>query len=134
MGEKRMFFFLHGNPVPEAPVERVETTVDTKAPQLVPSLRTYPAPESLTHFIYAGEESYAVTGECADRYYAILIYDADIDYRAEPARARYNQARVCDGGAFADNILLGALGLIPGNRYYLIRASQGETGGWYDVK
>ena len=130
------FWYLHDErplPVPQAE-EPAPSAAQAIAPSpLLPKLRDYPAPASFEHFTYQGEATRAVSGACKDHYYAILIFPAETDYRAEPRNAFHNRATRCVDGTFSEAVALPVPPYVPGHEYYVIRADQSEHGQWYDA-
>lgn len=110
---------------------QVITSPETPASSLQPA-SSLPAPHTYDTFIYRGEASRRVQGECKDVYYALLVFEEGVDYRHSPLDAKYNVATACTGGAFAADIMLSALPLEEGRTYYVVRAHQGARGGWYN--
>lgn len=127
------FFLLHTFRKDEAPVQPVAVAVSENRSDTRSALAHYPAPESFEHFTFTpGMRAYAVSGTCSDRYYAILIYQADVDYRESALDAKYNMASECVDGIFETAIGLHSLPLTEETSYYVVRAQQGEEGGWYN--
>jgi len=100
--------------------------------RLLPSLAKYPEPLVFHQFTYERGGMLVVEGECVDAYYTIMIFNADVDYRARPHDARFNTAYPCEGKAFVKHVPIDTLFLEEGERYYVIKAHQAETGEWYD--
>jgi hypothetical protein len=95
-------------------------------------IKNFPPPETFRTFHYVGDlKSIKVSGSCSDSYYAILIFQVGLDYRADPAVAKYNTAFPCPPEKiFSQNIVLDNLGFEERD-YYIIRAQQGNSGMWY---
>lgn len=76
----------------------------------------------------------SVSGGCADAYYAVLVFDAQNDYRKDPAAARVNRASACP----ADKLFRTQFNLrdfnLPAGSYYFFVADQGEKGSWYNPR
>lgn len=100
--------------------------------RLVPSLAKYPEPSVFHQFSYERGDTLVVEGVCTDAYYTIMIFDAEVDYRASPNSARFNTAYPCEGEVFVKHVPIDTLFLEEGGRYYVIKAHQAETGEWYD--
>lgn len=101
-------------------------------PRLVPSLANYPEPAVFHQFTYERGEPLIVEGKCKDRYYTIMLFEQGIDYRANPADARFNTAYPCTGTAYVEHVPIDTLFLTEGKGYYVVKAHQGEEGEWYD--
>ncbi len=129
------FFLLHQKS--EAPASSSAPT--PRADAVLPEARRYiqgPEPAVFKTISYVpSSPELTVEGACSDAYYAVLIYSADIDYRESPLDAKYNTALPCpESGRYARTIDLSLLPLAAGERYYVIRAQQGERGQWYDAE
>lgn len=109
-------------------------------------LKSYPEPSEFKSFEYpelsrqnggsygAGKNSdLEFNGECSDLYYTILIYSKEIDYRANPASARFNQAFVCPTNRRFKFTVDQGIGLSEGE-YYIIFADQGQESTWYNPR
>lgn len=95
-------------------------------------LKSYPEPNKFKSFEYKNKDL-EFNGECSDKYYTILIYSKEVDYRVNPASAKFNQALECPANK-KFNLKIDAIsGLIPG-KYYIIIADQGRTGSWYNPR
>lgn len=76
----------------------------------------------------------AVSGGCADTYYAVLVFNAKDDYRKDPAAARVNRASECPANKlFRTQFDLRDFNL-PAGSYYFFVADQGEKGSWYNPR
>lgn len=95
-------------------------------------LKSYPDPDKYKTFEYKNSDL-EFSGECSDRYYTILIYNKGVDYRANPASAKFNQAFECPANGEFKFKIDSNIGLIPG-KYYIIVADQGKEGGWYNPR
>lgn len=98
--------------------------------------RSMPAPSTFSSFAYKPGGKVAVSGTCADAYRVIMIFSADVDYRADPLSAVYNDAASCSAGhPFVEYLDLSGYAAIDqagaGARYYIVRASEGKRGSWY---
>ncbi len=96
-------------------------------------LSDLPEPTSFRAFqFHAGEAVATTTIDCADRYAVVMLFDTGTDYRADPQSALYNAAAPCKKGVAAElPIPLSGRPFIDGNRYYIVRAQQGD-GTWYN--
>ena len=98
-----------------------------------PDWARLPTPDAFESFMYSGQEDLNETLRCDDAYATVLIYPFSIDYRANHAGYVYNQAFPCaKGGDFEQAISLKDLRLTASTTYYLIHASQGSSGTWYN--
>ena len=95
-------------------------------------LKSYPEPESFKKVNYNGQ-TIELENKCSDLYYTILIYPESIDYREDPASAKFNQAFECPGNKKFSFKVDPNAGLNPG-KYYIIIADQGENGQWYNPR
>lgn len=95
-------------------------------------LKSYPEPSKFKSFEYKNKEL-EFNGECSDLYYTILIYSQGIDYRANPASAKFNQAFECPKSKKFKFIINQNTGLVE-EKYYIIFADQGEEGNWYNPR
>ena len=95
-------------------------------------LKSYPDPDKFKTFEYKNSDL-EFDGECSGRYYTILIYNKGVDYRANPASAKLNQALECPANKKFIFKLDSNTGLIPG-KYYIIFADQGQNGVWYNPR
>lgn len=94
-------------------------------------LKNMPEPTIFKEFIYKGEESVTVDLECKKEYATVIIYQRKTDYRYDPLGAKYNTAFPCEGRQkFSEKISLKSVNLENGLEYYLVRAHQGNLGGW----
>lgn len=76
----------------------------------------------------------SVSGTCRDKYYAILVFESNDDYRKEPGAAQSNRAFACNAsGLFSAEMDLRDINLSSGS-YYLFVADQGSTGSWYNPR
>jgi hypothetical protein len=99
-------------------------------------LADYPKPSTFKTFsyglgMYSDKTSLSVSGLCADTYYVVLIFNAEVDYREQANMAVYNSAQPCKSGErFSTEINLDkAVSARPGRYYYFV-ADQGKTGLW----
>lgn len=107
---------------------------EERGSQAIPSLAHFPAPETFQQVTYSeGKTDIFVSGVCKDSYRVILIFSEKVDYRVSPLDARYNIAAPCSGTMWEATIPLAGLPLVAGERYYVVRAHQGDKGGWYDA-
>lgn len=91
-----------------------------------------PAPEKFHHFIAPSQAE--ISGTCADKYYAVLIYEDEFDYRKTPEAARLNRASKCQTGGFFNTVINPKdIGLLT-EKYYIIIADQGKEGSWYNPR
>lgn len=97
------------------------------------SLAHLPPPSSYRMFQYhAGMEELTATTTCEDTHAVVMLYQSGVDYRAEPRNVLFNTAYPCTKGAeMPVTIPLAGRPLQDGNRYYLVRAQQGD-GTWYN--
>lgn len=107
-------------------------------------LKSYPDSSQFGYFDYEGKDL-EFNGECSDRYFTILIYDEEADYRANPSSAKFNQAFEClqnpervalrpyGAGNKFKFIIDQSTGLAEG-KYYIIIADQGKEGIWYNPR
>lgn len=95
-------------------------------------LRSYPDPGQFKNFGYKNE-SLEFSGECSDKYYTILIYEKDVDYRVNPNSAKLNQAFECPSNKKFKFIINEDTRLAE-EKYYIIFADQGEEGSWYNPR
>lgn len=96
-------------------------------------LKSYPDPSRFSYFD-ASQKVLPIFGPCRDAYYAVIIYPISVDYRDNPAGARYNTAKPCKKGTtFNEQIDLTALNLADGKYYYIV-ADQGNEGIWYNPR
>lgn len=92
-----------------------------------------PKPSSFDTFTYHTNNKVSITSICRDVYYVIVIYPLTVDYREDLLSAKYNSAIKCNKGEKYDEyISLDNMGLVDGNEYYIIHATQADTGSWYD--
>ncbi len=116
-----------------APELRVLSGGDRRAPAQEMVLKDLPAPKVFTSFTYRGEDDREVELTCAEKYAAVLIYSAAVDYRFDPLGAKFNTAYECArAGKMKEMIPLASAHLENGVEYYVIRAHQRETGLWHD--
>lgn len=131
----------------EAPVPKAQTVpsvVQTGTPGVAESqsvggpveqasFENMPSPKTFRPFTYSGQDLLNATGTCADAYEVLMIFPDDTDYRTNPGSAKYNTAEACAKGAsFSKDVALKPLNLIASSSYYLIRASEGTSGTWYN--
>lgn len=76
----------------------------------------------------------AVSGECSDSYYAVLVFDAKADYRKNPAAARVNRAFECPASKLFHAEFDLRESNLPAGSYYFFVADQGEKGSWYNPR
>lgn len=95
-------------------------------------LKSYPDPSRFKEFKYQGEDL-GFNSECSDKYYTVLIYDEDVDYRTNPSSAKFNQASECPQSKKFKFTVGQDTGLQEG-KYYIIIADQGEEGNWYNPR
>jgi hypothetical protein len=129
------FFALRMNASRDAltttvPIRQEAQPIEDAPPSRLSNL---PAPASFRSFQYhAGMDSYPLTGTCEDGFAVVMLYQSGIDYRADPQRALYNVATPCSKGKeIATPIPLTQLHLTEGDRYYIVRAQQGNST-WYN--
>lgn len=109
-------------------------------------LKSYPEPGKFKSFEYPEPSrhnggSYGASknkdlgfdGECPDLYYTILIFSKGVDYRANPASAKFNQAFKCPPNKRFKFIIDQGIGL-AGGKYYIIFADQGEKDNWHNPR
>jgi hypothetical protein len=96
----------------------------------------YPKPSVFKTFsyglgLYSDKTELNISGICADAYYAVLIFNMDVDYREQANMAVYNSAQPCKSGErFSAEINLDkAVSARPGRYYYFV-ADQGRSGLW----
>lgn len=94
--------------------------------------KSYLEPNKFNNFEYKNNDL-EFNGECSDLYYTILIYSKEIDYRINPASAKFNQAFECPKSKKFNFTVDQNTGLSEG-KYYIIFADQGKEGGWYDPR
>lgn len=76
----------------------------------------------------------SISGTCSDKYYALLVFKENDDYRKDPAKAFFNKAYPCPPAAsFSATVDLRDFNL-PSGRYYLFVADEGERGSWYNPR
>lgn len=95
-------------------------------------LKSYPDPSKFKSFEYKNKDL-EFNGECSDVYYTILIYGKGVDYRANPASAKFNQAFECPKNKKFNFVVDQNTGLAEG-KYYIIIADQGKEGNWYNPR
>jgi hypothetical protein len=123
---------MEGKESTREPVFSPDTFPSIEGPaRPIPSLAKYPAPSVFHQFTYERGKPLTVKGECADAYYAVMVFHEDIDYRVSPLDARYNTAFPCENGSFSTSIPIETLFLTEGEGYYVIKAEQGTKGTWY---
>ena len=105
------------------PIERTPRT----------SLAHLPPPSAYRMFQYhADMETLAATTTCSDTHAVVMLYQSGVDYRADPRNSLFKTAFPCTKGAeMPVTIPLAGKPLIEGNRYYIVRAQQGD-GTWYN--
>lgn len=107
-------------------------------------LKAYPDPSHFKDFKHEGNDL-EFNGECSDLYYTILIYGKDIDYRTDPASAKFNQAFECPknpegvapqpyGAGKKFNFTVDQNTGLSEGKYYIIIADQGKDGTWYNPR
>lgn len=122
-----------GYPPVSAPVMAGTPSADVPDNLAQSPLRNMPPPAAFKSFVYEKGSVATTSGVCEDAYRVALIYSSVVDYRLDPLSAKYNTATACiKGETYSDSIALDPLGLDEGESYYLIAASQGKTGIWYD--
>lgn len=95
-------------------------------------LKSYPEPNKFKNFEYKNNDL-RFNGECSDLYYTILIYSEGIDYRPDPASAKFNQAFECPKNKKFNFVADQNTGLSEG-KYYIIIADQGKDNTWYNPR
>ncbi len=95
-------------------------------------LKSYPEPSKFRSFEYNSDDL-EFSGKCSDLYYTVILYDQNIDYRKNPASAKFNQAFECPANKKFEFTIGQNIGL-PKGKYYIIFADQGEKGSWYNPK
>ncbi len=96
----------------------------------------FSAPENFKSFQYkkADGKTLLLSGTCRDTYYAVLVFDKDVDYRTNPAAARVNTAYECPPSKkFSIEVSLQTFNLQDGS-YYIFIADQGNAGSWYNPR
>ncbi len=96
-------------------------------------LSNLPGPDAFRTFqFHAGMTTVFATTTCADRYAVVMLFPTGKDYRDDPQSALYNAAAPCAKGTEERiDIPLAGKPFGDGNRYYLVRAQQGD-GTWYN--
>ena len=98
--------------------------------------KIFSAPENFKSFQYSKEEgkTLLLSGICRDAYYAVLVFDKNVDYRTNPAASRVNTAYECPASKkFSFEVSLQDFNL-PDGSYYVFIADQGNTGSWYNPR
>ncbi len=98
--------------------------------------KIFTAPINFKSFTYDAKvgKIVSLSGNCSDKYYAVLIFDSSVDYRKDPNAARSNRAFECPATKlFNTEINLKDLNLSNGS-YYVFIADQGSTGSWYNPR
>jgi len=96
----------------------------------------FTAPVNFKSFSYDAKVGKVVSlsGNCSDKYYAVLIFDSSVDYRKDPSAARSNRAFECPAAKlFNTEVNLRDINLSSGS-YYVFVADQGSTGSWYNPR
>lgn len=76
----------------------------------------------------------SLSGNCSDKYYAVLVFDSAVDYRKNPGAAQSNRAFECPvTKLFNVEMNLRDINLQSGS-YYVFIADQGSTGSWYNPR
>lgn len=114
--------------------------IQLNAPSPATVFSTYPDPKEFEHFYYDAkivtkDNILAFEGSCTDKYYTILVFSSDTDYRIDPSRAKFNQAHLCpESGKFSYVLELKNLGGLEKGEYYVFVADQPAKGLWYNPK
>lgn len=136
-------FFVSGLAFFIVRIDASRTALDTVVPirqesrPMVDAPRTplsdLPLPSSFHMFqFHAGMQDVETTIHCEDRLAVVMLFPSGSDYRADPQSALYNVASPCTKGAETTTALpLASLPLVDGNRYYIVRAQQGDST-WYN--
>jgi hypothetical protein len=95
-------------------------------------LRNMPVPSTFTSFLYSGQKEFSLPITCKDSYAVTLLFRATVDYRIDTLSAIYNNAAPCVSSKAATTTIPLSSSLIQGERYYVIRASEGSHGMWHD--
>ena len=96
----------------------------------------FTAPVNFKSFSYDANKGkiISLSGNCSDKYYAVLIFDSSVDYRKDPSAARSNRAFECPATKlFNVEVNLRDINLTSGS-YYVFIADQGSTGSWYNPR
>jgi hypothetical protein len=135
---------LRGHPAPQASENSASSFVPSMSAQTAsaPSapenlayspLKNMPSPSTFKSFVYKKGAVFSVSSLCKDVYITVLIFPVSIDYRSDPLSASYNTATPCTKNQTYSGIInLDSLNLELGANYYVITASQGKKGTWYD--
>ncbi len=94
--------------------------------------KIFKAPVNFKTFAYDASvgKTISLSGNCSAKYYTLLIFDSNVDYRKEPSAARSNRAFECPATKlFNVEMNLKDINLQSGS-YYVFIADQGSTGSW----
>lgn len=98
--------------------------------------KIFTAPINFKSFTYDASKGkvISISGNCSDKYYAVLVFDSAVDYRKSPGSARSNRAFECPTTKlFNVEMNLRDINLQSGS-YYVFIADQGSTGSWYNPR
>lgn len=98
--------------------------------------KIFTAPINFKSFTYDASKGkvISISGNCSDKYYAVLVFDSAVDYRKNPSAARSNRAFECPATKlFNVEMNLRDINLQSGS-YYVFIADQGSTGSWYNPR
>ncbi len=76
--------------------------------------------------------SLVVSGNCSRKYFVILAYRDQSDYKKKPSSYVVNNALECNQGSFHYD-LSNLSQTIDGGKYWLLTAEEDDTGGWTPV-
>lgn len=95
-------------------------------------LATYPPPEQFRKF-ESQDGALHIYSTCEDKYYVVLVFEKDIDYRKNPRAARYNRAFLCPVEK-RFNLTIESSELNGSGMYYYIVADENDTEEWYNPR
>ncbi len=82
----------------------------------------------------AEREDIVLDGTCNEDYYVVLVFRGANDYKQRPGSAIYNSASICNGAfSVALGPIVESIGSMKAGTYYLLVASQSETGAWIPI-
>ncbi len=74
----------------------------------------------------------AVSGQCTDAYFVVLLFKNANDYADDPRSYIVNRAYPCVGGAFSYSIA-DLPSTLPNGNYYLLVGEEGSKGSWKPI-
>ncbi len=95
-----------------------------------------PEISSFSEFEYVSSigKTLRISGTCKDSYYAVLVFEKEVDYKTAPNKAKINNAEPCDNSQqFSILFNLKKYNLTDGNYYFFV-ADQAKTGSWYNPR